>query len=474
LTVHDLLTAESLASFNAAKITAAGNAPALFAQFENERSTYLAAYPELARWNNAIVNFDFTTASDAELLASLVDDGFLAIDNDPTEQQVPDSAVFRFKLIAPKIVDAFMTGAGMKVDYAYNSLHVCFRRAAIPATVIVPTGWRDTVLIDCEIFELPYRVAPDNFDDREKIHVYYLAGMLGDQFRAEPVYIGIGTGEAYGPGPTRRSSNGRFRFYRYDIKDNFHFEHIADRVIREWTQENVHEVPAGSKIEDDQARILLGRSVSDSSFMCLADPQVCESYKEWIARNPHNRLVFRLLEMRKKHENIAPRSCDLPAPEGRLDAALTLAEELHRYFFIAWQHPSRLTDAEGLKLYYKELPEFRRVQYEIYRVKPEFLGETAPSDGLAIPEVLFDDGRRAVVDRLAPGSVQKFDAWLKSQLVLDLYHYGNHPELRLCSALVFMRLLRSKGLWAEAIRATYDRRLNYLDLSVERLTHPKL
>jgi hypothetical protein len=365
-TVHELLTPESLAAFNAAKATAAGHAPDLFAQFTGERESHLATYPDLRRWNEAIENFDFEAASQSQILASMIADGFLDHDHDPSEQS-PDSAVFRFKLIAPKIVDAFVTAAGIKVDYAYNSLHVCFRRAAVPDTVLIPPGWRDTILIDCEVFELPYRVAADNFDDREKIHVYYLAGMQNHQFRAEPVYIGIGTGEAYGPGPTRRTSHGRFRFYRYDIKDNFQYEHIADRIVREWTQQHVRELPAGTRIEDGEASILLGRGVADSSFMCLADPQVCESYREWIAANPNNQLVFRLLELRKVHDDITPRTCESPAPEGQLETALALAEKLHRYFFVAWQHPSRLTEVEGLKLYYQELPEFRRAQYEIYR-----------------------------------------------------------------------------------------------------------
>ena len=299
------------------------------------------------------------------------------------------------------------------------------------------------------------------------MHVYYLTGMQEGQFRAEPVYIGIGTGEAYGPGPSHRSSQGRFRFFRYDIKDNFQYEHITHRVAREWTEEAVRELPPLTRIDENTATLLLARGEADAAHV-LADPQVAEHYKCLIAANPHNRLIFRWIELRKVHEDLATTCCVPPAPAARLENALAFAEEIHRYFFVAWQHPSvsRLRRESGCTT--ANCRNFAAISTKL----PDQTGISLPfmsgrrSD---IPEVIFNGELRAAFNLAQPAS-ERFENWLGQEVVKDFYAYGNRPELRLCSALVFLRLMMNNGLCDEAIRATYDRRLSYLDFSINRLT----
>jgi hypothetical protein len=156
--------------------------------------------------------------------------------------------------------------------------------------------------------------------------------------------------------------------------------------VREWKQENASDLPNGTSIDDKEALILLGRADTNQSFMCASDPVVAQYYKEFFKHRPRNRVVFRLLELRQVHVDLTSRSCEPPAPEGQLEA---------------WQQPSRLTAVEGLRFYYRELPKFRRAQYEIYRVRSEFLGEGAPANGMSILGVLFDDQRRAAVEKAA-------------------------------------------------------------------------
>ena len=122
--MRELLTTESVDAFRAATSVAAEDGQPLLFQYDQERASHLDGFPNLQRWKQAIENFDFPTASDPTLLAAIARNGFLVVDNQPADLR-PDSAMFRFKLIAPKIVDAFLVDGKFKVDYAYNSLYVC-------------------------------------------------------------------------------------------------------------------------------------------------------------------------------------------------------------------------------------------------------------------------------------------------------------------------------------------------------------
>ncbi len=134
--------------------------------------------------------------------------------------------MFVCRIISPKVFDAIRIGDGPRSDYAFTTVKVCMRRDAVPKSLEVPPRWRVPALVDTELFELPAAVSEDLFDDLEKIHVVYLAATESGRFVCKPVYIGIGTGEAYGTGPRKRTTRGRFRLYRYDVKDNFHLEYI--------------------------------------------------------------------------------------------------------------------------------------------------------------------------------------------------------------------------------------------------------
>ena len=117
----------------------------------------------------------------------------------------PDHGTFWIRIISSRIFDAFYTEDGAKASYAYTTLKVCLRRTPISGSLEIPPGWKDVELIDTEFFELPHgttlQTEPKTLDDMEKVHVVYIAGVNDGKFVCKPVYIGIGTGEAYGVGP---------------------------------------------------------------------------------------------------------------------------------------------------------------------------------------------------------------------------------------------------------------------------------
>ncbi len=168
----------------------------------------------------------------------------------------------------------------------------------------MPDGWRDASLVDTELFELPPGVTPDELDDREKIHLIYLAALHADRFVCKPVYIGVGTGEAYGVGPRHRSTQGRFRFYRYDVKDNFHLEYIRRIDRTSATVQNARDLPKVTAIDELRAALLLGRGGADGGFMCLSDPKVAEWYMSWWSHHPKNRIVFKEVTLEKVHDDL--------------------------------------------------------------------------------------------------------------------------------------------------------------------------
>jgi hypothetical protein len=189
----------------------------------------------------------------------------------------PDRAVIDVRIISPKVLDAVRTASGPASEYAFTTVRVCQRRQPVPAGLDVPSDLADPAIIDTELFELPHAVTDDLFDDREKMHVVYLAGMRDGQFVATPIYIGVGTGEAYG--------TGRFRQYRYDVKDNDHLEHIRLTQGPDEERENVRSHPPVPAIGDSEATLLLTRGANDCSFMSISDPQVARWHEQWLAGN---------------------------------------------------------------------------------------------------------------------------------------------------------------------------------------------
>jgi hypothetical protein len=170
-----LFTERSKRAYRAAHATHQAKGKSLLATYHQDRDHTLNEYPHVARWHEAFENFDFATASDRGLLRQLKQDGFL---EEQLPVQSPEAATFRYSLISPRILDVERLASNpAKVSYAFTNLKFCIRRSDESLKgVAVPGGWKNVALVDSEIFEIPQNVSPDNFDDMEKIHVYYLVG----------------------------------------------------------------------------------------------------------------------------------------------------------------------------------------------------------------------------------------------------------------------------------------------------------
>jgi hypothetical protein len=59
--------------------------------------------------------------------------------------------------------------------------------------------------------------------------------------------------------------------------------------------------------------------------------------------------------------------------------------------------------------------------------------------------------------------------WLWREVIEDLYAYGNHPELRLCTAIALWRRLFDGGLWLTAVEAAYRGNLFDVSMAAERV-----
>jgi hypothetical protein len=151
---------------------------------------------------------------------------------------------------------------------------------------------------------------------------------------------------------------------------------------------------------------------------------------------------------------------------------LAHAWNIQRWYYVAWQHPSRLTETEGIDLYYDLLPAFRREEYEIRRFHPELL-DLSPDDpaaaDLTVPSVLRSPELRRQLESSKPGAVAWLDQRLKQEVMRDLYAYGNHPELRLCTAIALWRKLAESGQWDAAVESVYRSQLFQIELSAERV-----
>jgi hypothetical protein len=342
----------------------------------------------------------------------------------------------------------------------------------VPSDLDVPSDWNDPAIIDTELFELPHAVTDDLFDDREKIHVVYLTATRDGQFVCKPVYIGVGTGEPYGTGPRQRPTRGRFRQYRYDVKDNHHLEHISLTQGPDERRENVARHPQVPQIGETEATLILARGADDGSFMSISDPQVARWHEQWLAENPRNRIVYRRITLRKERDDFRRGEATTAFAPDNVATALEHAWRVQRWYYVAWQHPSRLTAAEGIDLYYDLLPAFRREEYEIYRFKPEPFGvspDHPAAASLTIPAVLRSQELRTKLEASRPGTVAELEEWFHRAVERDLYAYGGHPELRLCTAIALWFRLSRSGVWDAAVQAAFRGRLFGVDLGAERV-----
>jgi hypothetical protein len=190
--VHEVFTAESLAEFERRTAEADGRGQQLLAQYRQDHGNQLRDAPDLHAWIDALKDGDLDVAKDAALWSRLAEQGFIEVP--AVRASHPDHGVFRFRIVSAKVFDGFRGPGGPRADYAFTTVRVCLRRESVPSTVTVPEDWRAPVLIDTELFELPADVSDDMFDDREKIHLIYLAGTKDGRFVCKPVYIGVGTG----------------------------------------------------------------------------------------------------------------------------------------------------------------------------------------------------------------------------------------------------------------------------------------
>jgi hypothetical protein len=467
----DLFTPESIALFSQRTGEAAQTGRSLFDQYRQDREAEIRESPDLWAWIDALEDGDLPAATDPGLWARLAAGGFIEIPVPRTPY--PDRAVIDVRIISPKVLDAVRTARGPASEYAFTTVRVCLRRQPVPAGLNVPSDLADPAIIDTELFELPPAVTGDVFDDREKIHVVYIAGMRDGQFVATPIYIGVATGEAYGTGPRQRSTRGRFRQYRYDVKDNDHIEHIKLTQGPDEERENVRSHPPVPAIGDSEAPVLLARGADDRSFMSISDPQVARWHEQWLAENPQNRLVYRRITLQKVRDDLRRGSATTEFPPDDVASVLEHTWRVQRWYYVAWQHPSRLTAAEGIDLYYDLLPAFRREEYEIYRFKPEIFG-VSPDDPLSatltIPAVLRSEELREQLERSRPGAVAALDRWFQREVERDLYAYGGHPELRLCTAIALWFRLSRTGVWDASVEAAYRGRLFEVDLSAQRVS----
>ena len=363
MTVHDLFTSESREEFNRRTNQAVEPANRLLSEYRNDHAVE-SQTPELREWIDALEEGNLDAAASGDLWSRLARAGYIETD---TNQAVhPDHATFQVKIASAKILDAFQTENGPKATYAYTTLKVCLRRKEAPLS-LVSHDWLDVAIIDTEIFELPHGTTLDpederkTLDDMEKIHLIYLAGTNCGRFEYKPVYIGVGTGEAYGTGPSHRDTTGRFRFYRYDDKDNHHLEFIKVTEGPESKQCNVEKVPPIPPIGREKLRqVLLGRGCGDPVFMCLSDPMVAKAQADFFKTKYLREHITKVVTLEKIHEEISLKQMPgVPFSPDDVRSVLAYAWGVYRWFYVAWLHPHQLTALEGLGMYYQRLPAWR-------------------------------------------------------------------------------------------------------------------
>lgn len=158
-----------------------------------------------------------------------------------------------------------------------------------------------------------------------------------------PIYIGLGTGEPYGRGPSKRKGRGRFRFYRYDIKDNFQLEYIRVNELQPHELRNVQDIPFETKIESDRATLVLGASVPNRARICLSDPNYRRRFQRWLAENPVNYMAFQQVELAQVHYDLRTQCPDIGFARDDVNAVLEYA--LVSSLVLCCVAASRTTDA---------------------------------------------------------------------------------------------------------------------------------
>src|SRR5690606_30084822 len=129
----------------------------------------------------------------------------------------------------------------------------------------------------------------------------------------------------------------------------------------------------------------------------------------------------------------------------------------------------RLSEIDGILPYYKELPEFRCQQYETYRFQPGFFGISGQA-GPTIPDALRSKELIQQLEKNAPGAKERLLSWLKKEVVADLYAFGNHPELRLYTAIALWFRLQESGFLDDGVEKSYQGRVFELTFGEAALT----
>ena len=149
----------------------------------------------------------------------------------------------------------------------------------------------------------------------------------------------------------------------------------------------------------------------------MSDPQVRRGFQDWLSTNPDNELVFREIRLRKERQGIPCTAPRYPETKADLAAVLRHAETIYRHFVVAWLHPERLATGDALRIYYSQLTEFRRGQYEVYQFRGSTF-VTPPADVAALSGSLwqsrpgaagFAQRRSAMIDALADAVEEHLD-----------------------------------------------------------------
>jgi hypothetical protein len=88
---------------------------------------------------------------------------------------------------------------------------------------------------------------------------------------------------------------------------------------------------------------------------------------------------------------------------------------------------------------------------------------------LTVPFVLRSDDLRHRLEAVKPKARAGVGRWLREGLVRDLYAYGSHPELRLCTGIALWLRISATGTWDAAVEAVYRGRLFDVDFSARRV-----
>jgi hypothetical protein len=243
----------------------------------------------------------------------------------------------------------------------------------------------------------------------------------------------------------------------------------------------LHPKPGFRKFFYDNELWILPRSLAapqqrdtraDSQDLTAIDAQLGRSevarwHAVWLRDHPEDRIVDRELTLEKErevHDDLRAGGATTPFAADDVAAALAHACTIRRWYYIAWQHPQRRGEEE-IDLYDDLLPVFRREEYEIRRTQPGISDcrrttrprPSSPSRASCALRTFAGDSKRPGQAR--PGAVARLERRLQQQVMRDLYAYGNHPELRFCTAIAPWHRLAASGHWGAAVESAYRNRL---------------